>query len=421
MHPELWKIPGLGWGIKSYGFMLMAGFMVSIWFAMRRAQRVKSDPDLVLNLGFVSLICGVLGARVFYVVHYWKTDFAAAPNPLWKAFDISAGGLEYYGGLVGAILSVVVYLRFFAKFYGPGDDPKGRPTHRPSVRLYLDIVAPAVMLGLAFGRAGCFLNGCCWGGICAHEEDGKYVADLPWAVQFPFGSSAQIRQWENRQVTVPAELIYEDPRNVNAPFLVSASSIRAKPEEIELIRQQAEDAKEAFEKAKQEGKTGDLAKLKKEANSAQKEWEEAQVEHATVLYATRYPSREDPSRTYTRTELADLAADYRSLPVHPAQLYGLVNAFLLSLFLSLLFYRRKRHGIVFGVMLLLYPITRVILELVRVDNPHDTAGLTISQAVSLGMFAFGALYLIVLYRKLPLRSVRAVAYVSPFVEKKDKK
>ena len=92
MHPELWTIPGLGWPIKSYGFMLMCGFLVSIWFAMRRAQRVKADPDLVLNLGFVSLICGVVGARIFFVAHYWKTTFASAEHPIREAINITAGG-----------------------------------------------------------------------------------------------------------------------------------------------------------------------------------------------------------------------------------------------------------------------------------------------------------------------------------------
>jgi phosphatidylglycerol:prolipoprotein diacylglycerol transferase len=426
MYPELWKIPGLNWSIKSYGFMLMAGFLISIWLAMRRAQRVKADPDMVLNLGFVSLVCGVGGARIFYVVHYWKNSFAMADNPLWEAINISAGGLEYYGGLVGAIAGVVLYLALFARFYGPGDDPKGRPRHRPSLRLYLDIVAPSVMLGLAFGRAGCFLNGCCWGGLCAHKENtehGEYVADLPWAVTFPFGSPAFIRQWENRQVFVPAELVFDSVNNVNTPFLVDGSSLSAKPEEIELLKRRSAEAKEQLERARQEKLDAkEVRKLEKEARAAEKEWKEAALEHTTVLYAQQYPSRYHPERKYTmRSELAELATGYRSLPVHPAQLYGLINAVLLSLMLSAVFYRRKRHGMVFGVMLLLYPISRVILEVIRVDNPHDAAGLTISQAVSVGMFAFAVVYLIVLYRNMPLRSARAVAYVPPVEPSKEDK
>ena len=77
---------------------------------------------------------------------------------------------------------------------------------------------------------------------------------------------------------------------------------------------------------------------------------------------------------------------------------------LLSAFLSALFYRRKRHGVVIGTLLLLYPIQRTVLELIRADNPHDVAGLTVSQSISLGLFILAAIYLLVLYRAMPERS-----------------
>ncbi|MCH7813797.1 MAG: prolipoprotein diacylglyceryl transferase, partial [Planctomycetes bacterium] len=405
MHPELWTIPGLGWPIKSYGFMLMCGFLVSIWFAMRRAQRVKADPDLVLNLGFVSLICGVVGARIFFVAHYWKTTFASAEHPIREAINITAGGLEYYGGLLGAIGGSLLYLRFIARFRAEGDDQAARPKRRPSLRLYMDIVAPAAMLGLAFGRAGCFLNGCCWGGLCVREAEGVIEPALPWALQFPFGSPAHQRQWEDRQLTVPAELVYDYPPNVNAPFLIIPDSLNAPYEAVEWPRNRRAEAKRAYQRAKQKDPDSDeTAALAKELETAEQQYKQAEAKYFSVYAAMRYPSREDPSREITRTELADLAAQHRSLPVHPAQLYGLFNAVLLSAFLSELFYRRRRHGLVFGLMLLLYPITRVILEQVRIDNPHDVGGMTISQAVSLGAFAFGVVWMVTIYQKMPLRS-----------------
>ena len=84
---------------------------------------------------------------------------------------------------------------------------------------------------------------------------------------------------------------------------------------------------------------------------------------------------------------------------------------------------RKRHGLVFVTALLLYPIQRFVLELVRTDNPQDTLGLTISQAVRLGMFALGGILLIVLYR-LPQRSPLAIPFEPPpedAPKKKEKK
>jgi len=395
MYPELFRLPIVGYPIKSYGFMLMVGFLTAIWFAMRRAERVKGDPDLILNLGFVALICGVVGARVFYVAHYWKTQFAPQPNPLLAAINLTAGGLEYYGGLLCAIAGASLYLAI----------------KRASWRMYMDIVAPSVMLGLAFGRLGCLLNGCCWGGLCV---DAHNQAALPWAVQFPFSSPAYMRQWEERRVTAPAELLYTPQflPGTNAPLARELLSLT--PEErfgpirqLEDLEQQYEDAKAA------QAKPADLQKLQRRIKVARDRVHALNAQHDALHHALRFASRTDPSRTITYSELQDLAAAHKTLPVHPAQLYGIVNALILSLLLSLVFYRRQRHGVVMGVMLVLYPISRIILEVIRTDNPHDSFGVTISQAVSIGVVVFGILFLVVLYRYLPLRSPRAVPFVPP--------
>ena len=86
------------------------------------------------------------------------------------------------------------------------------------------------------------------------------------------------------------------------------------------------------------------------------------------------------------------------MPVHPSQLYSVVNALLLSLLLSALLARRKRHGIVLPWLFILYSISRSTLEMVRVDNPLDTAGLTISQAISVCAIVLAILWLRVLVR-----------------------
>ncbi|MBN1488280.1 MAG: prolipoprotein diacylglyceryl transferase, partial [Phycisphaerae bacterium] len=105
-------------------------------------------------------------------------------------------------------------------------------------------------------------------------------------------------------------------------------------------------------------------------------------------------------------------ADCKSLHVHPAQLYASVNAFLLAFLLNAIFHRRKRHGILVGILFILYPITRIVLEAIRADNPLDTGGLTVSQAVSVAGIVFGILWLLWIYRQ-PLRSPRAVAFIPP--------
>ena len=120
-------------------------------------------------------------------------------------------------------------------------------------------------------------------------------------------------------------------------------------------------------------------------------------------------------KTYdmTATELKGLAHDRgRTLPVHPTQLYASVNGVLLAILLNEIFYRRKRHGVVFAILLMLYPAARIMEEMIRIDNPHDTAGLTVSQFVSALLFLLGVLLYYAL-KKMPERSPLAVPFVPP--------
>lgn len=400
MNPELFTVPVVNWPVKSYGFMLMLGFLSGIWLGMRRAERVKANPDLVLNCGILALFAGVGGARLFYVVHYWKTSFAHQTNPLWAALNITSGGLEYLGGLLGAILAVVIYLALYGRLYA-------RTGPRLSVRLYLDILAPVAIWGLAFGRAGCFLNGCCWGGVCVDEHEHTVV---PWAVEFPFASGAHERQWMNRQVTVPAELIWD---GIPASTLVPGDRLEMSPEDSRPLREFNEIDSE-YQAQKAEGANdAEFAELETRWRRAREARDRLAAQLVPIAAARQYLSRKDPSRPSTLSELQELAARCRSLPVHPVQLYGIANALLLYGVLVLIFNRRRRHGVVMGWMLLLYPITRFVLELIRVDNPHDAGGLTISQAFGLVVFGFGLLWMYLMYRVLPLRSPVVVPWTPP--------
>ncbi|MFQ5495107.1 MAG: prolipoprotein diacylglyceryl transferase family protein, partial [Phycisphaerae bacterium] len=92
MHSELFTIPVLGLSLKSYGLMLCLGFLSGVWLAMRRAERVRANPDTVLDLSFLCLLFGVGGARIFYVAHYWESQFAMAPNKFLAVINITQGG-----------------------------------------------------------------------------------------------------------------------------------------------------------------------------------------------------------------------------------------------------------------------------------------------------------------------------------------
>lgn len=78
---------------------------------------------------------------------------------LFDAINIRSGGLTFYGGL---LLATPILIGYALKKKIP-------------LLHGMDIIAPCIMVGLGFGRIGCFLNGCCYGAAC----------DLPWAVLFP--------------------------------------------------------------------------------------------------------------------------------------------------------------------------------------------------------------------------------------------
>jgi len=149
--------------VFGYGFMMFVGFSTGTLLAVYHAKRIGLDPNVIWDLMLWLLIPGLIGARLFYVFQYPDRIFGGAPgqnqNPLVSLIALSDGGLVFYGSVIGGTLGGWIYCR--------------RRQIRP---LQLgDIVAPSLLLGLGFGRIGCFLYGCCYGGAC----------DLSWAVQFP--------------------------------------------------------------------------------------------------------------------------------------------------------------------------------------------------------------------------------------------
>lgn len=155
MHPIAFKIGSLV--IYAYGVMVALAFVTGLWLAGRRGLRVGIPAERVTDLGIWLIAGTIIGARTFYVVTYWRDDFAG--KPLWEIFALRHGGLVFYGGFIGATLAGMIYVRLknldFWKL--------------------ADVLAPSVALGFGIGRIGCLLNGCCYGREC----------DLPWAIRFP--------------------------------------------------------------------------------------------------------------------------------------------------------------------------------------------------------------------------------------------
>ena len=305
-----------------YGLMLVLGFLSGVYLAQWRGRRSGESPEAVAACGALALIGGVVGARAAYIVENWD-HFAAQKNFLPAVLDVTSGGLIYYGGVVLAAVMVLGWLR-----------AKRLPTRR-----YLDIIAPSLMVGLAFGRIGCLLNGCCWGGPCR--------ADWALHTRFPM-------------YTKP--LVKLDGRD--NPFSAGAGPSPVYAEQMDAKRYGRARLRPA-------------AELLDDAN------------------------RLIPPRDFTPEQIA-LAEAERSRPVKPAQLLGMVNAFVLAALLVAFGRLRRREGQVFAGLMIAYPATRFILEWIRADNPHNLANLVLThnQYSSLVIMAAG-LALWWLLRKFP--------------------
>ncbi len=160
MHPVLFKLGPLE--IRFYGLMYVVAILVGLYLIKREVKRKAiplSDED-VTNFVLYVVFGGIVGARIYYVIFNW--DFYSS-NPL-EIPAVWHGGLAIHGGLIGGIGVAYLYLKRRAI---------------PFLRM-ADAVAPAIILGQAFGRFGNFMNGDAHG----------VPTDLPWGITFPPDSVA---------------------------------------------------------------------------------------------------------------------------------------------------------------------------------------------------------------------------------------
>ena len=220
MHPVAWSVtlPGLGLiQFPAYFTLLTVGFALAILLAWRDAGRIGVDPDKIIDLSLYIIIFSIVGSRVLHVlfdghlVEYINiclaphtvpppaeivatgqvpanciSDAQCAPHYLCNeaarhchpgrdcllAFKIWRGGLTYYGGFIFAVLTTLVFVR---------------RNKMPMWRVG-DLYGYGLLLGLFWGRMGCWLNGCCFGKV-THGALGVVfpAGSPPWRQQVKAG------------------------------------------------------------------------------------------------------------------------------------------------------------------------------------------------------------------------------------------
>lgn len=142
--------------VRWYAVWILTGMLVAIIWSARRWKQRGGDPDLLWDVGVYVCVFGILGARAMAVASY-PHDYFGPGIPWWQPFAIWQGGLAIYGGLIAGVLTIIVVIR-----------------HRKlPVGVFIDAVAPSVLVAQALGRLGNYFN---------QEVYGAPTA-LPWGLE----------------------------------------------------------------------------------------------------------------------------------------------------------------------------------------------------------------------------------------------
>ncbi len=149
--------------VFGYGLMMFIGIICATGFAIRNAKMLGLKSDVIMDMTMWLVVPGIVGGRMFYVIqkHYEKGMLTGKSfgEALRTIVNLPDGGLVFFGAIIGGLGGFLAYCY----------------RRKLNVLQMGDIVLPSVFIGLGFGRIGCFLYGCCFGGTCS----------LPWAVRFP--------------------------------------------------------------------------------------------------------------------------------------------------------------------------------------------------------------------------------------------
>ena len=96
-----------GFPIAFYGIIIGLGMLAGMAVAFSDARRRGQDPEVYLDFAIYAIFFSILGARLYYVIFSWK-DYK---DNLLEILNLRAGGLAIYGGVIGAVLTLIVFTK----------------------------------------------------------------------------------------------------------------------------------------------------------------------------------------------------------------------------------------------------------------------------------------------------------------------
>jgi phosphatidylglycerol:prolipoprotein diacylglycerol transferase len=494
MHQVLFEIPFLHIPIYGFGAMLFLAFIGCVMLASWRAEKEGLSKTYIHDVALWVFGIGILGARITYMIQYrlplsqffviWRGGLVfygsfvggVAGYGLWRAwlegrqaFDENRRKVFSWatiGGLLGASILLAYPIRYAVKLWNGGELSGANfaallpATHlivaaviagaltavalayilvirkvAPPNWKMMDVMAPSIALGLAIGRVGCFLNGCCFGNIAC--------PDCP-ALHFPLSAPSRFvyvqAGYQTAAGFTTAPTTRDDPRtrveavDPNSPAAAKGVqsgdrivAFNGSPNKIIVDVSGAAGSTpiwKAFVTYLQNGNRDyviqqpgraqimydDVDAYRHDLEMFQRptEWGQELYVAVTDLFNDRlvynWPHGEqDLELTVLHanqtTPMALASFTPRTLGLHPTQVYETISTLLILLLLSAYFPFRRHNGEIIALFMLCYSVHRFLNEMLRNDTDPVFANMTLSQNGSILVFATALILLVYLWRK----------------------